>query len=291
VIGAAVGLALAAAVMHAAWNVLLKSSGDPLRTSARAIGYAALVIGPVGAVVWLAAGRPGLPGIAWLMAALSAGAELVYFIFLSEGYRRGELSLVYPLARGTAPLLAVGAGIAILGERPGLVEIGGILLLLSGIWAVRKPGRAGPGTIPALITGVTIATYNTIDKVGTGTRPLLYGWVLTMFMAVLLTFWVWQRDRGMFGPLRRMQPPGAPDDEILSRPQSAIMGLFIIGQYMLVLVALSLAPLVVVAPARESAVVLVTLWGVWKLRERDRAWLRIGGAAGIVAGLALLVVR
>jgi drug/metabolite transporter (DMT)-like permease len=289
-IGAAIGLALAAAVMHATWNVLLKSSGDPLRTSARAIGSAALVIGPVGAVIWLAVGRPDLPGIAWLMAGLSAVAELAYFIFLSEGYRRGELSLVYPLARGTAPLLAVAAGIAILGERPGAIEVGGILLLLGGIWAVRKPGGAGRGTIPALLTGVTIATYNTLDKVGTGNTPLLYGWVLTMFMAVLLTIWMWFRARGYFRSLLSPQPTN-PDHNVPTWPQSTVMGLFIVGQYMLVLIALSLAPLVVVAPVRESAVVLVTLWGVWKLRERERAWLRIGGAAGIVAGLALLVVR
>jgi drug/metabolite transporter (DMT)-like permease len=283
-------LALAAAVMHATWNVLLKSSGDPLRMSARAVGSAVLITGPIGALVWLVVGRPGVSGTMWLMAALSAVAELAYFICLSEAYRRGELSLVYPMARGSATLLAIAAGIVVLGERPGAVELAGILLLLAGIWAVQRPTAAGKATLPALLTGLTIATYNTIDKVGTGRAPVLYGWILSIFTALLLTSWVWLRGRqgiaGLFGLDSR-----APSEVMPNWRRSVLMGLFMIASYMLVLIALSLAPLVIVAPVRESAIVLVAIWGVWKLRERERAWLRIGGAAGIVAGLALLVVR
>jgi drug/metabolite transporter (DMT)-like permease len=293
VIGVAVALALITAVMHATWNVLLKSSGDPLRTAARAVRSAVMILGPVGALVWLLAGRPGMPGIAWLMVILSACAELAYFVCLSEAYRRGELSLVYPLARGSAPLLAVAAGIAILGERPGVIELVGILLLLAGIWAIQKPTSAGSATIPALLTGLAIATYSAIDKVGTGNRPLMYGWILAILTTVLLTGWVWLAERGEVSRVLRLHRPPQGEDPQAGTDwrRSILMGLFMTSSYLLVLVALSLAPLVVVAPARESAIVLVTVWGIWKLRERERAWQRLGGAAGIVTGLVLLVVR
>src|SRR5439155_14081913 len=110
--------------------------------------------------------RPGLPPQAWLLAGLSGMAELAYFIFLSAAYRCGDLSAVYPLARGTAPLLAVLAGLAILGERLSALELAGVACLLAGIWAARKPGAAGPAVRSALLTGVCIATYSAIDRVG-----------------------------------------------------------------------------------------------------------------------------
>ena len=101
------GLIGLAAVLHATWNALLKGSADPLRLAARALGVTTLVGVPPAVVIWVAAGRPGLPLEAWELAALSAVVELVYFNFLSAAYRRGELSAVYPIARGTAPVVAV----------------------------------------------------------------------------------------------------------------------------------------------------------------------------------------
>src|SRR5947209_4391451 len=108
-------LVLAAAVLHATWNILLKTSGDPLRVAGRAMTASAVLTAPLALAAWLLLGRPGFG--AWPLAALSAVLETAYLIFLSAAYRRGDLSLVYPLARGTAPLLAVLAGLLILHER------------------------------------------------------------------------------------------------------------------------------------------------------------------------------
>jgi drug/metabolite transporter (DMT)-like permease len=121
----------------------------------------------------------------------------------------------------------------------------------------------------------------------------MYGWILAILTAVLLTGWVWLAERGKVGSVLRLhRPPQGVDAQGSTEwRKSILMGLFMTSSYLLVLVALSIAPLVVVAPARESAIVLVTVWGIWKLRERERAWQRLGGAAGIVTGLALLVVR
>ena len=99
----AIVLVLVAAVLHAGWNVLLKTSGDTLTTAVRlqAIGTAVLV--PIGIAAWLANGMPAVSGAAIGLALVSGVLEAAYFVLLAPAYRRGPLSLVYPLARGSAP--------------------------------------------------------------------------------------------------------------------------------------------------------------------------------------------
>src|SRR3954463_6402576 len=120
----AIVLVLVAAVLHAGWNVLLKTSGDTLWTAVRlqAIGTAILL--PVGIVAWFLNGRPSVSAEAFGLAIASGVVGAGYFVCLSAAYSRGALSLVYPLARGTAPLLAVLVGIFVLGER--LVPLAGV---------------------------------------------------------------------------------------------------------------------------------------------------------------------
>jgi uncharacterized membrane protein len=290
----AIALALAAALLHAVWNVALKTSADPLWVSQRALASAAIITTPVAAVAWLLAGQPHMPAEAWLLAALSGIAELAYFIFLSAAYRRGELSSVYPVARGSAPLLAVLAGIAILGERPGALQMAGIVLLLVGIWVVRPPIRPGPALVPALLTGIAIATYTAIDKVGTGLAPpWLYGWAIWVVTAILLSIWVrlggWDHIsyRLRLSRVIPLHSEDKPPTLLLAVP----IGLAMTVTYLMILFALRLAPLVVIAPLRESAIVLVTLWGVWRLRERERSWPKLVGAAGIAAGVILVAIQ
>jgi drug/metabolite transporter (DMT)-like permease len=272
------GLVAGAALMHAGWNALLKEAEDPLRLAAQSLTAVTVVATPVAAVIWLVAGRPGLPAAAWGLAAASALCELVYFNLLSSAYRQGELSVVYPLARGTAPVLAVGIGIVVLGERLRLVGLVGVAFLLAGIWAVRKPAAAGKAVLPALGTGVMIAIYSALDRVGVRLGPpLLYGWVLWILTAALLWGWVAFRGR----PVSFRAGAAGP---------ALVVGALMTGAYLAVLVAFSLAPLSIVSPLRESAIVLVTAWGIWRLRERQDAWLRLGGAGLIVAGIALLAL-
>jgi len=272
------GLIGLAAVLHATWNALLKGSADPLRLAARALGVTTLVGVPPAVVIWVAAGRPGLPLEAWELAALSAVVELVYFNFLSAAYRRGELSAVYPIARGTAPVVAVAIGLAVLHEGLRGWELVGVACLVAGIWAVSRPANVGRALLPALATGVMIAVYSAIDRVGVRLGPpLLYGWVLWVFAAILLNAWVF--GRGFRGGW-----------EAPKWSQALAVGVPMTAAYLLVLLALNVAPLSVVSPVRESAIVLVTGWGIWRLRER-RGWsLRLAGAAAIVLGIALLAL-
>jgi len=182
-------LVLAAAGLHAGWNVLLKTSGDPLPTSTRALAASAVVVTPICLVAWYVTGHPGLPAVGWVVLAASACAEGLYFVFLSRAYQAGDLSVVYPVARGTGPLVAVTAGLLVLHEHLTAVELAGVLALLGGIWAVRRP-RMNAAVIPALITGVFIGVYTTLDRVGVNLgSPWLYGGLLWGLMAVVLAVW------------------------------------------------------------------------------------------------------
>ena len=271
-------LVLVAAVLHASWNALLKASENPLSLAARAVTWGTLVSLPAVAVAWFLTGRPGLPLAGWLLALASAFLELIYFIALSTAYRRGELSFVYPIARGTAPLLAVVVGLLLLGERLHPAGGLGVVALLAGIWAVRRPASAGSALWPALLTGVMIAAYTSLDRIGVRLGPpWIYGWLLWFFGAVFLI---------AYTTIRRV-----PGSRLTEEPRtSATVGMLMTAAYFMILFALSVAPLAIIAPLRESAIVLVTAWGIWRLRERRGAWVRLAGALAIVAGIALLTV-
>jgi drug/metabolite transporter (DMT)-like permease len=276
----AILLSLVAAGLHGTWNVLVKVSGDPMSTLARGTVAAALLLTPPAFAAWLIAGRPGLTPEAAGLAALSAALELVYVVLLSSAYRRGEVSVVYPMARGSAPLLAVLVGLAFLGERLSTPQLVGVALLLAGILAVTLPQTSGRATVPALLTGATIAAYSVVDRIGVRlAAPWLYGWLLVVVLAAGLALAQWARTR--FAGRQAVPVPR-------SWRQATVVGVFMWGAYLLVLLALSIAPLAVVAPVRESAIVAVAVWGVWKLRERQGAVLKLSGAAATLLGVALL---
>ncbi|HSO30009.1 MAG TPA: EamA family transporter [Candidatus Sulfomarinibacteraceae bacterium] len=289
-------LVIVAAVLHAGWNVLLKTSGDPLRTAVRlqAIGTAVLV--PVGFLAWLANGRPAIEPEGVALALGSGVLEAVYFLCLSAAYARGDLSLVYPLARGTAPLLSILVGLGLLGERlggPAAVGVGclvGGILLVARPWrALRAAGRGHRGAIGfALATGVSIAAYSAVDRVGVRIlEPWLYGAFLAVFATVILAVAVAVGRRSGF--------LGTPI--VASRPTSlwrdGVAGVMSLTAYLLILFAYSLAPLAAVAPLRESGIVLAAAWGAVRLGEAARgreSAARIGAAALVVLGAVLLAI-
>jgi len=288
----AIGLALAAAVVHGTWNVLVKVSGDPMRTFRRATIFAALASAPIALTAWLVTGRPGLTPVAAALCAISATFELAYLWLLSAAYRRGALSVVYPIARGSAPVLSVFAGLALLGERLAPGQLAGVALLLIGILAVTLPQTSGRATVPALLTGVSIAAYSAVDRVGVRlSTPWLYGWLLITLLALGLaaSMWIGTKLEQSRGQLRDEREAGL-DRQPLTWRQAALIGIFMWGGYLLVLLALNIAPLSVVAPVRETAVVAVAVWGIWKLRERKGAPLKLFGATATLLGVVLLAL-
>lgn len=279
-----VGLALAAAAIHGTWNVLLKTSGDPLVTFRRATPVSAAVATMVLVPEWLLLGPPHLRGPAIALCLLSSLLETAYLILLSIAYRRGDLSVVYPIARGSAPLIAVAVGLVLLGERLSIPQLAGVVLLLAGILAVTVSQARGRATVPALMTGVAIASYTSVDRIGVRlVEPWFYGWLLFTLMAVELALAMWLLSKlGWLGAAAANAPP--------SWRQATVIGTFMWAGYFLALWALSLAPLAVVAPVRETAIVAVAVWGVWRLGERRQAPVKLSGAVAALAGVALLAV-
>jgi drug/metabolite transporter (DMT)-like permease len=278
----AIALALTAAVFHGTWNVLVKVSGDPIPTFRRATLVAGLLATAAFIPAWLLIGRPALNPAATGFCLVSSALETLYLWLLSTAFRRGELSAVYPIARGSAPLLSVTVGLLVLGERLAPVQLAGVGLLLAGILAVTLSQASGRATIPALLTGVAIASYTTVDRIGVRLMsPWIYGWLLFTLMAIELPITLWVGRR--LGLYRPPDPNTGP-----TWRQALLIGAFFLAGYVLVLVALSIAPLAIVAPVREIAVVAVAVWGVWRLGERQRSAIKLSGALATAIGVALL---
>ncbi len=286
-----IALVAVSAVLHVAWNVRLKTAGDPLRTAAVGMLAAALVIIPAGIGWWLLSDRPAFPVEGVVLGLVSGTVEAGYFILLSAAYRRGDLSVVYPLARGTAPLVAVFIGVVILGERLGVAGSIGVVLLLIGFLWLQRPWQAlrrgGSGLDPAVLfaiaTGLTIAAYSAIDRVGTRIiAPVPYAAILWATTCVVLVVWITLvAGGGIFGGGR------------VENQRAAVGGMLTLGAYLCILVALSVAPLSGVAPLRESATVFAAAWGSVKLGEaasRSEVVRRVGASILIVGGALLLAV-
>jgi len=297
----AIVLVLVAAVLHAGWNVLLKTSGDTLTTAVRLQAIGTIVLVPVAVVAWFVNDRPPVSATAFALAMGSAVLEAAYFVCLASAYRRGGLSLVYPLARGSAPLLAVAVGIGILGERLAPLALVGVGFLLAGILLVSRPWQAFRTPDPAhraaigfaLLTGASIAAYSTVDRLGVREAPpWLYGAILAVGSSIL-TFTVVTvgRRRGWLAPAPTgPRPAGAPTG-LAALGRDAAAGVLSLTAYLLVLVAYSIAPLATVAPLRESGIVLAAAWGAIRLREakgRRDAGSRIAAALLVVLGAGLL---
>jgi len=287
----AVILILVAAVAHASWNLFSKQA-----SAAGAVSFiwlmsaaAAMLYAPVIAVSVLA-GQPRLTGLSWVFLAGTGALQGGYFLFLQTGYRLGDLSLVYPVGRGTGALLAALAGIAAFGERPGPVAIAGIACIVAGIAAIGIPARrggAGPpappavgATVFALLTGAFIASYTLWDKYAVAvlrTPPLIQGYAAFPLMALV------------FAPQVHLARDRTARVWRAYRPQ--ILGAAVLGPlaYILVLIALSFTAVSAVAPAREISVLFGVLLGRRLLGEGSLAR-RLIAAAAIVAGIVAIAI-
>jgi drug/metabolite transporter (DMT)-like permease len=288
---AVVALVAVAALLHVTWNVLLKTAGDPLAAATLSMVIGTLFLVPAVAIAWWLIGRPPIPTEAFLVGGASGILEAVYFGFLAAAYRRGDLSVVYPIARGSATLLAVLFGVLLLGERLAPVGIAGVAALLTGFAVLQRPWRAfrrrgtaggiDPAVAFALATGVTIAAYSAVDRVGSRlVAPWIYAAILWLSGAIVLVAWA------LIRPGRR-----APNRPPVSVLRAAIGGALTVTAYMCILFAFSIAPQTADAPLRESAIVLASGWGALRLGEaagRREAARRIAAAALIVAGAVLL---
>ena len=202
---------LSAAALHASWNALIKSGGDPFVRLALVNGVSGLIALPALAVVAPPAAA------AWPYLVASIVVHHVYYVALAYGYRFGDLSLVYPIARGIAPPLVVLAAWLLAGESPGLIGLLAVLVISGAIvsLAFGHDGRLGdPKTLGfALATGAAIAAYTLCDGLGGRASGDVLGYIAWLFVLDALPFGLlvaWRR-RGHLGPA--LAPRLAPGDD------------------------------------------------------------------------------
>lgn len=281
----ALALVLSAACVHATWNYILKRSGGGTIFVWWFATLSALLYAPVALVaVWWS--QPSLGWVPFGLMIASAALHTAYYMLLDRGYRAGDLSLVYPLARGSGPLITVLCAVLLLQERPSLVAVAGALLICGG--AVLLTGNLrtlrARGSLPAvgfaLLTGGTIAAYTLVDKIAVAAYlvpPILQDWAANLGRVVLMT------------PLAaKLQNEIVPT---WRRAKKAIIAVAILCplSYILVLTAMVFTPVSYVAPAREISILLATAMGTQLLAEGD-APRRLAGAATMVAGIVCLAV-
>lgn len=271
---------LAAAACHAGWNALIKGGGDPLMTTA----IVTIAAGVVGVPFWPLVGLP-LPA-AWPWVAASVIVHVFYFATLIEAYRHGDLSQVYPIARGGAPLMTGFASTLIIGEHLAPIAWGGLILLVVGVLllslrgddALAKFNTRGIGY--ALATAVSICAYTMVDGIGARVSGNAPGYTMAIFLGCSLAmagYLMARRGVAVFGH---------------ARPQWRI-GLFggalQVVSYGIAIWAMTVAPIAIVAALRETSVLFGALIAVVVLKEPLRP-VRLVAALLIVAGLIALRV-
>jgi drug/metabolite transporter (DMT)-like permease len=280
----AFALILVAAVSHASWNLLSKkaSQADGIVFLWLVAVTAAVVWSPLFAGFLLVTGT----GPAWGDLAVIGGStslHLGYFVLLQRGYGKGDLSVVYPIARGTGPMLASLVAVLVLGEHPTPAGVAGIVLV--GIGVFMMGGGAARSDLHGLVTGLTvglfIAGYTVWDSQvvsAFAVAPIMLNYLGEVGRALALTPFVAGRRRSLIVSVWR---------EHRFRVVGAAVLVFL--SYLLVLIAFTMAPVSVVAPAREVSVLIAVVFGGRLLAEGDlrRRLLAAGVILGGVVAIAL----
>ena len=281
--GLALLLVIVAAFAHSAWNYLTKKAGGGVPFIWLCAGLASAMYAPVAIGVMLVQ-KPvlGLKNVALIL--LSACIHTLYFTLLEKGYRLGDLSVVYPVARGTGPVLSAVVGITVLGERPSALGIAGIVLMAIGIAAVTgdprkiKSPEARQAVLVALLCGATVASYTVLDKVSVSvlkTPPLVLDWGTSTGRFFILT------------PFVVRQWGKAKEQWRLHKREAAGVAFLSPLAYILVLTAMVFTPVSYIAPAREISILIGAVMGA-KFLSEGNIKTRLIGTTAMVAGLIAL---
>jgi drug/metabolite transporter (DMT)-like permease len=280
-------LVLLSAVAHASWNLMLKRAGDPEVFAWVMLVVGSILLAPVGlALLWY--NSMDFPGLWFLLA--SVVLHVFYFILLARGYATGDLSLVYPVARGMGPMLVPVLAVILLGEIVETMAIVGIAAIVGGIYTISWWGNfhqvlrspllflRSAGMRYAVLTGLTIAVYSIVDKEGVGhIQPLLYIYFMFIGTVALLAPYI-LANKGMETVKAEWRANAVP---------ITVSGLLAFAAYGLVLTAFSLSRVSYVAPAREVGIVIGVLMGIFLLKEPFGRG-RLLGSGLIVGGLVLI---
>ena len=296
----ALGLVLVAALVHALWNFVAKKSGGDVRIALLSNIAQCIVWAPVG--IWfIQRDVAGFGALQWSLVTASGAVHVLYFVTLLRGYRLGDLSVVYPLARGTGPLLTALIATLFLGEALRLVGWLGVLGIVSGIVIIAggsallramRGGTHSPSELArlrvgvryGLATGAFIAAYSVIDGYAVkhaSISPVLVDYLSNLVrlpLTALVIFAIRQREPlPLRGYTKQMWRP------------ALVIGALSPVAYVMVLYAVSMAPLSQVAPVREVSMLFAAFLGGSQLGEQDRR-ARMLGAACIAAGVIAIAL-
>lgn len=281
---ASIGLVLVSAVLHSAWNYMAKRSTDKLLFLWLAIMAGLVVFTP--AFIFVIRDNPP-PPVAWVFIGLSSVVHVVYFVLLGGAYSRTDLSVVYPLARGTGPIFVVVLSVVVLRQAPSLPGLLAILAIVSGAYLIQAsaftvnalgaPLRAlvSSGSRWALLTGLTIGLYSIIDSTGVRhAHPIAYMYLWAAGTMALMAPWMLAR---------------IPEVRRLKREAGWIFaaGGLMFGAYILVLTALQTSSVSYVSAARETSIVFAAVYGGLLLRE-GVGLARILGICLVASGVAII---
>jgi drug/metabolite transporter (DMT)-like permease len=277
-------LLLLAAVLHALANVLMKKSGDKIAFAWWMLAVTTVLGCPALFFV------PDVPPVAWKILIFSGILEALYFFTLTKAYTSGDLSLVYPIARGSAQLFLLLWAVLLIKEHPTSIALAGIAAIIVGLYLINLPSLhdwsrplhafRSSASRWALLTGILISTYTTVDKVGIRYFPpfIYIYFVLLVCLIVLSVLWLI--------PERRAALIQEPKNRMVAILLGAIFGT---AGYTLVLAALKISPLSYVGPVREVSVVIGAWIGIRYLSEQG-GWLRIVSSILVVIGIVLITV-
>ena len=293
--GVALSLVLLAGLVHATWNLAAKRASGGVAFSAVTSLFAMVFWAPIGVPV-LIHETPGWNGGQWTAVGASAVLHVAYFAALLRGYQVGDLSVVYPVARGTGPLLTVIAAVIFRHERPGAVGLLGVLAIVAGVVLIATGGRfvrtktlaAGLGY--GLLTGATIAAYTLLDghsvkELGVSPIGLDYGSNLVRACLTVPIAWIVLQRSGINAG-GKVTPVAYVREHAR---MAAVVGLLSPLAYVLVLQAAKTTDLSRVAPAREVSMLFAALFAGSLLKEEGVA-VRMVGASFIALGVAAVAL-
>jgi drug/metabolite transporter (DMT)-like permease len=284
--GLALSIVLVAALFHAGWNFLAKKSEKKMAFIWWFLLIAIIGYLPMFLYFWP---RHTVSPAGWACIVATGILHALYFWFMGGAYERGDLSLVYPLSRGSGPLLVPVLAVIFLREQLSFVGIAGIALVVGGVYIIHlksfsaaafvEPFRAmsGSASLWALCTGGTIAGYSLVDKVGIGlVYPPVYIYLMFVISLFLLSPYVLVKER-----------EALKSEWLANKGPVLIDGFLVLFTYMMILFAFRLSKVSYVVAAREVSIVFSALLGIFWLKERH-APQKIAGAALIALGVVFI---
>jgi drug/metabolite transporter (DMT)-like permease len=284
--GSALGIVLVSAFLHAFWNYLAKKSRNKIAFIWWSILFSTIIFFPMFLYYWPAV---TISSAGWRCIVATGILHAFYFWFIGTAYERGDLSLVYPLARGSGPLFVPILAVLLLNEQLSITGVLGITFVIVGIFSIHlrsfsvqsmlEPFFAlrGGASLWALCTGATIAGYSLVDKIGVNiVHPPVYIYLMFVIALLLLSPYVFVKERS---DLKK--------EWNINKLQILIVGFLDLFTYLMILFALQISKVSYVAAVREVSIVFSALIGIMLLQEKNASQ-KLLGAVLISLGVVLI---